>query len=637
MREKWKRRLVGFFVIGAMLLTGVPDCVLATENGSIDTDISGEIEVNLNYDVESFQAYIDAFHVRYPNIVVHYNYLNNYEEDLRVRMDQGSPGDVMFVPSYMDTSEYAQRFEPLGRSEVLSNKYAFLEQSKVVNGTVYGLASDAYLSGFLYNSRVFYNAGITELPTTIDEFLEDLHLIKERTDAIPFYTNYEANWTQQYWEDFPFVEMTGNSDYKGTAFLDEKNPYLEGTTHYKVYKLLYDIVAQGLCEENPQKSDWAKSKEMLNEGKIGCMCIGSWALGQMRAAGSHGKDISFMPFPNNIDGKQYSTIATDYCYAVNKNSENKEAAKAFVNFMIDESGYATDHDTLSIVKSDPYPEAYSIENLVILYNRGSTPEFQRKSDALHSKLDIRNTDEIRRVIAAAAGFADESFDDIMTDWNTRWESSRTPDMVDEDTKDYTKENKEVVLDYEVKFSDSEQQYLKRTKELNAGYLRGMLPFQDTGKDSMQNDTACGVAKEVCNVISEKSKINFKMIPYNNTAEMVKALEKGEIDVIACMDNQYDKAKNVKYSKAYVTAMKALVTKNAKISEDENLGKAAVIKGEKAYFYGEDNDEKATFDSLSQSIEAVENDNVNYSVQNYYSANYCIQKLKLEDVKLIPMS
>ena len=61
---------------------------------------------------------------------------------------------------------------------------------------------------------------------------------------------------------------------------------------------------------------------MLNEGKIGCMAIGSWAMSQVRNAGADGKSVAYMPFPNEVDGKQYMTIVTDYCYAINKNSTN---------------------------------------------------------------------------------------------------------------------------------------------------------------------------------------------------------------------------------------------------------------------------------------------------------------------------
>lgn len=595
-------------------------------------EISGVLEVNLNMSEEDIESYLEGFRTRYPKVDLQYHYLNDYENDIRTRIDQKKGGDVLFVPSYMKQNEYIDNFEPMGTQQEMSEKYSFLEQCKVVNHIVYGLASDVYLSGLLYNKRVFDSAGITTTPTTMEEFMEDLRLIKERTDAIPFYTNYEAGWTLQYWEDFPYIEMTGNSDYKGTAYLDEKNPFFPGTTHYQVYQLLYNIVAEGLSEDDPEKTDWAMSKEMLNRGDIGCMVIGSWALEQVKYAGPHGKDIAFMPFPNNINGKQYATVATDYCYAINKNSKNKAAAKAFIDYMLEESGYTNDHDTISIVKSNPYPEVYSqFDNLVLLYNNGSTPEFSKKYDALTSKLNLQDTAEIMRVIASAAGLSDETFDDIMTDWNTRWESSRTESMVDEDTTNYKTENKEVVMDYEVTFSDAEKEYLKEVKSLKVGYLENMPPLQ------MKREEGCtGVVRDILDTITENSGLQFECVAYTNTKAMLNAMKEKEIDLIACMDNSFTDVEQIRFSKSYVDSMKVLVANNARITEKTNPGRAAVTSGEKEYYYNEGKD-KWAYHNLEECVQAVSEKDADYTITNYYSGNYYTQKQKDESLKLIPMS
>lgn len=94
----------------------------------------------------------------------------------------------------------------------------------------------------MYNKEVFDKAGITEPPKTIEDFLQALRDIKERTDAIPFYTNYAAGWPLQVWEQYSYIEMTGDPDYRENGFVNELNPYGKGTAHYQVYDLLYNIV-----------------------------------------------------------------------------------------------------------------------------------------------------------------------------------------------------------------------------------------------------------------------------------------------------------------------------------------------------------------------------------------------------------
>ena len=46
--------------------------------------------------------------------------------------------------------------------------------------------------GFVYNKRVWKEAGVTDWPTTPAEFLAALKAIKAKTDAIPYYTNFAA-------------------------------------------------------------------------------------------------------------------------------------------------------------------------------------------------------------------------------------------------------------------------------------------------------------------------------------------------------------------------------------------------------------------------------------------------------------
>ena len=55
--------------------------------------------------------------------------------------------------------------------------------------------------------------------------------------------------------------------------------------------MLYDAVANGLTEDDYSTTDWEGCKPMINNGEIGTMVLGSWAVAQMKAAGDNGDDI----------------------------------------------------------------------------------------------------------------------------------------------------------------------------------------------------------------------------------------------------------------------------------------------------------------------------------------------------------
>lgn len=206
-----------------------------------------------------------------------------------------------------------------------------------------------------YEKDVFEQAGITSIPKTMEEFLYDCSLIKEHTEAIPLYTNYNDSWAAEYWEFFPFIEMSGKADYKYNDYIYNPNPFSNNSYHYRVYKFLYDLVSSGYTEPLGTGS-YSEGTEGLAKGEAASTVLGSWAFKEIQDIAENPESIGFMPFPNSIDGHQYATIKTDYTYGVSADSKNVEAAKAFVEFMLDESSFAVDTGNISLLKTDPYSD-----------------------------------------------------------------------------------------------------------------------------------------------------------------------------------------------------------------------------------------------------------------------------------------
>lgn len=618
----------GLTVAACLLMVSLVDSVQVQAE-----EISGSLEILSNIEEDMMQEYLDAFCKKYPAVEIQYQYYTDYENEVKARLESGDYGDVLFVPGYVNTMDCTKYFMPLGTFEELSEKYHYMESSKYVEQTVYGIPSSAYLAGIIYNKDVFYQAGISQLPKSTEEFYQALENIKERTDAIPFYTNYAADWPLQFWERFPYIEMTGNSDYAGNVFVNIKNPFSAGSTHYQVYGLLYDIVQGGLSESNPMMSDWEISKKWLNEGKIGCMAIGSWAVSQCKEAGSNGDAVAFMPFPNEIDGRQYMSIFTDYCYAISKNSQNKAVAKAYIDFMLDESGYALNHETLSIVKTDPYPNSYgNMENVILLMNNPATGENYDKKLKLTSKLNLEDNSETKRIIEAALQLRDESFDDIMTDWNKRWESSRTPDMEVSETQVNALQESMIADNYEVKFSQTEQQFIEEKKTIRVGYTKDMIPFQQEKEQQFY-----GVAQEICQIVEENTGLEMEYLSYDNTEQMIKALKIGEIEMIAGIDKNAGYHKQILFSKEYLSYLNVLVQNETIHFDTLMTAKVASVIGEPSAYVDASNIENTPYNTYAEALKAVDNHTQDYVVMNYYSADYYIQEQNCKKVSMLPLS
>ena len=233
------------------------------------------------------------------------------------------------------------------------------------------------------------------------------------------------------WDAYIGINATGDDTYMNQQLVHTQDPfkdYGDDTHAYAVYKVLYDAVAEGLTEEDYTTTDWEGCKAEINNGKIGCMVLGSWAYPQMEAAGDNGADIGYMPFPISIDGKQYASAGADYSYGISKNASADEqtAAMVFVKWMTEKSGFSYNEDGLPVAK-DQTDTKLAFTGVDLLEDQ---PALEGEEDYLNdmnseSELNINNggNTKIQEIIEHAAN-GDESFDDIMTEWNKAWSDAQ---------------------------------------------------------------------------------------------------------------------------------------------------------------------------------------------------------------------
>lgn len=379
----------------------------------------------------TMDSMIAAFNEKFPNITVTTEAVTDYAEDALLRLSTGDWGDVMFIPA-VDKTDLSTYFMPLDTLDNLSQELNFVDAWEF-GGNCYGIPYMANAQGVLYNKSVFEAAGISDLPTTPDELIADLQLIKDNTDAIPLYTNYAAGWTMGAWDAYVGIVSNGDNTYMNQKLVHTAEPFTnpgDGTGAYSVYKILYDAVEQGLIEDDYTTTDWEGCKGMLNRGEIGVMVLGSWAYAQMQEAGDKPEDVGYMPFPITVNGTQYVSAGGDYNYGINANSsdENKLASLVFVKWMVEESNWCYNEGGYTVVKNGENPEMYAaFDGCEVLSDQpalSGEETFLNDMNA-ESELSINagGNDKVQRIVEAAAT-GSESFDDIMADWNQKWQDAQ---------------------------------------------------------------------------------------------------------------------------------------------------------------------------------------------------------------------
>jgi len=396
------------------------------------TDITAELRVITHRtDIidTTFAKYIEEFNKLYPNVKITYEGITNYADDMTTRLSSSSWGDICMIPTTVELPRLSDYFHPLCPLSEIEADYNFAS-NRAYDGTVYGIPSTGNAQGVIYNKKVAEAAGYTadNLPKTPDEFIKFLKDIKDKTDAIPLYTNFAAGWTMSAWDAYIGGGATGDPDWMNITMPQTKDPFADrgdGTGPYAVYKILYDAVSQGLTEDSPTATDWEGCKPMINNGEIGVMVLGSWAIVQMQEAGPNAADIGYMPFPITVNGTQYASAGADYCFGVNKSisDNNKIASMLYIKWLTESSNFAYDQGGVPVLKSQPYPDTLAaFDGIELLEDTPAPTELATLASDVNRESELSlNADQthVQRIVEAVIT-DNETFDDIIADFNARW-------------------------------------------------------------------------------------------------------------------------------------------------------------------------------------------------------------------------
>ncbi|MGP4103350.1 ABC transporter substrate-binding protein [Nonomuraea sp. KM90] len=392
--------------------------------------ISGDITVLTNrtdlVNDGTMKKYADEFAKVHPNVQVKFEAITDYEGEVKIRMNTDNYGDVLLIPNAIAKGDYPKFFAPLGPAAELSQKYKFV-QAGTVNDQVYGIVSFASANGFVYNKDLWAKAGVTEWPKTPEEFLAALKAVKEKTGATPLYTNYKDGWPLSNWTN---ALGSVTCDVKAERAMTTEDPWVAGKDLNVIDSLLFNAVREQLTEKDPTTTNWEDSKNFIATGKVGAMWLGSWAIPQMQAAattaGRSADSIGFMPFPSQPGGSFCSVLNPDYQYAVNSHSRNKAAARAWLDWFVDRSGFSAVNQGVSSVKADPLPSAlkpYSDAGVKLIEMETDQRILVDNIDK-ESEVGIKSPDYRQKLIDVARGAAKGDLNSVLADLSAKWKAGQ---------------------------------------------------------------------------------------------------------------------------------------------------------------------------------------------------------------------
>ncbi|WP_368498284.1 sugar ABC transporter substrate-binding protein [Herbiconiux sp. A18JL235] len=318
---------IGATIAGTALLAG---CSGATPSAPDPDEVSGSITVwSWETTVEDT---VKMFEEEYPNIdvtLVHQGDGNTLYQQIQTAFEAGSGApDVTMVEFDMipqwALSKDITSLSALGADEIAGDFTDATIGLATIDGTLYGIPSDAGPMALAYRTDLFEQAGIA-VPTTWDEFAKAAEAYKAAyPDSYiansPFA---DTNTQQMLWQASVFpIHIDGDTigiDYDSQEAVD-------------VVSFWNDLVQRDLVSSIPVYSpDWNKA---IAEDTIGSMLAAAWSeqLTAPAAEGTNAGKWTVAPLPTWKAGTPASALWGGSAYAVTEQSANKQAAALFAEF-----------------------------------------------------------------------------------------------------------------------------------------------------------------------------------------------------------------------------------------------------------------------------------------------------------------
>ncbi|MFB9329431.1 ABC transporter substrate-binding protein [Paenibacillus aurantiacus] len=300
-------------------------------------DISGTITFLTNRTDMVDKEYVDyakRFKEKYPNADVKFEAVTDLDKTTKIRIASGEFPDVVLVPT-LPNSDLPKYFAPL--DDLGLNDRIYFKDYKSFEGKVYGISAGGSTTGIVYNKKAFADAGITAVPTTLDEFYAAAEKLKAK-GIVPLASNFKDQWTLYPWASELPSSIAGNANLNNER-VNSDTPYTLDNPYGQAMTIVRTMYEKGYLEPDVNSTNWEQSKKDIASGKFAMYLLGNWVIPQVIESGTTSDNVGFFPMPYDNSGKVNVALAPDWGYGVNKDSKNLATAKAFVKWMIEESGF----------------------------------------------------------------------------------------------------------------------------------------------------------------------------------------------------------------------------------------------------------------------------------------------------------
>lgn len=336
----------GAIVLGGCTPTG------SSGNGELDTsEVSTKITdkpvtLTLSYiNDPPTKALIEGFEKKYPNVTIDATQIpfGDYIKSINRSMASNSPPDLaQYSGGAMRTlipAGLVYNLDPY--SEAYGWEDSFPESSvqtfttdkstgakELGTGSLYAVPGGLSVLGVFYNKELLSQAGVRELPTTLDEFSADLKTIQDAGVA-PFSLSSLEVGGFQLWQ--ALTERLGPVDeYKDWVY-GKPGATIETAGAEAASQTIVDWAEAGYISPDANAISDSDALANFSQGKAVFLLTGNWNTSALTA--SMGDNVGFFALPGQTADTPPVAPGASVAFSISSKSKNPNVAAAFLDYL----------------------------------------------------------------------------------------------------------------------------------------------------------------------------------------------------------------------------------------------------------------------------------------------------------------
>lgn len=284
---------------------------------------------------QQLDAMIKEYEALHPGVKIEVETIGggaDYGAALRAKFNGTDKPDIFNNGGFTDLELWVEHLEDLSDQPWVDELVDVAKEPMTLDGKLYGQPLNLEGYGFIYNKDLFAQAGITELPKTIDE-LEAVAIKLEEAGIIPFVNGYGEWWVLgNHFVNLPFAHQPDTDNF--IASLNDGSGEIPNNEVFAQWVDLFDLTLK-YGNNNPLQTDYNSQVTEFAIGNAAMTQQGNWT--QVAISETNPDiDIGFLPMPinNNASDMDKLPVGVPNSWVIHKNSEVKEEAKAFLNWMV---------------------------------------------------------------------------------------------------------------------------------------------------------------------------------------------------------------------------------------------------------------------------------------------------------------